>query len=329
VKPVLTIENLRVGFRQQDRIVYPVDGIHLSVCEGETLALVGESGCGKSVTSMSVMGLLQSWNNPSRAIVEGSIVYTRADGEKIRLSELHDKEFDRIRGNEIGMVFQEPMTSLNPVLTIGFQLMEVIRAHEQVSKQEAKSRAISLLEQVGIPDAANRLRSYPHQFSGGQRQRIVIAMAIACRPRLLIADEPTTALDVTIQAQVLALMKRLQEERGVAIWMVTHNLAVVAEFAHRVAVMYAGSIVEIAPVKQLFSVPGHPYTRLLLRSIPRLDSVPGERLATIPGRVPDPAHRPEGCPFAPRCPMREERCTREKPALKEREKGHFVACPLT
>lgn len=326
---VLSIKNLKVGFAKRQQIVFPVNGVDLAIGEGETLALVGESGCGKSITAMSAMGLMQSWNNSARAVIEGAITFTRANGEAVPLHQLDDEQFDRIRGNEIGMVFQEPMTSLNPVLTIGYQLSEVILAHERLSKKEALRRAAALLEQVGIPDAANRLRAYPHQFSGGQRQRIVIAMAIACRPRLLIADEPTTALDVTIQAQVLSLLQQLQREQGIAIWIITHNLSVVAQFAHRVAVMYAGYIVESGSVEQIFTRPQHPYTRLLLRSIPSLESVPGQRLASISGHVPDPANRPAGCPFAPRCPVSGPDCSLQQPELEERGQGQLVACPVT
>ncbi|MBE3596702.1 MAG: ABC transporter ATP-binding protein [Hydrogenibacillus sp.] len=304
---LLTVRDLRTYFYSNRREIKAVDGVDLHISPGETLALVGESGSGKSITSLSIMKLIPM---PPGKIVSGEILF-----EGKNLIGLSERAMNRIRGNRIAMIFQEPMTSLNPVFTIGDQLMEPILIHQTVSKAEARRRAIELLELVGFGRAEAIMKEYPHQLSGGMRQRVMIAMAMANRPALLIADEPTTALDVTIQAQILDLMRELKAKTNTAILLITHDLGVVAEMAERVAVMYAGQIVEEAPVDALFEAPKHPYTRGLLASIPRLEDE-RKRLEAIPGVVPPAYAFPPGCRFAPRCPLRTEACTRAVPTLR-------------
>jgi len=326
--PILKIADLRVEFRIEGRYVAAVQDIGLTIAPGETVALVGESGSGKSVTSLSIMGLL-----PRRVgrIASGTIVLRRRDGTEATLTGLDGEGLRRIRGNDIGMVFQEPMTSLNPVYTIGEQIAEPIRIHMGKSRRAAAGEAVRLLDRVGIPDPARRVAQYPHELSGGMRQRATIAMALACDPVLLIADEPTTALDVTIQAQILDLLAALRKERGMGILFVTHNLGVVAEIADRVAVMYAGRIVELGPVRDVFERPRHPYTAGLLRSVPRLGQASrlkaeGKPLPTIAGNVPSLAFLPGGCAFASRCAMAIDACRAEVPALLEVMPGRHSRC---
>ncbi|MER8378339.1 ABC transporter ATP-binding protein [Mesorhizobium sp. M0142] len=317
VAPILSISGLRAVFRIAGRDIAAVTDVDLTIGSGETVALVGESGSGKSVTSLSIIGLL-----PKRVghIAEGSIALRRKNGTVTELTSLDAESLRKIRGNEIGMVFQEPMASLNPVYTIGEQIAEPIRIHLGKSHREAEADAVRLLEQVGIPDPKRRARQYPHELSGGMRQRATIAMALSCDPGLLIADEPTTALDVTIQAQILDLLAELQAQRGMGILFVTHNLGVVAEIADRVAVMYAGRIVETGPVSEVFTRPRHPYTAGLMRSVPRLGEatalkIAGTPLPTIAGNVPSLALLPKGCSFAPRCPMAITACRAAVPPL--------------
>jgi peptide/nickel transport system ATP-binding protein len=317
---LIEIENLQTHFRTPDGINRAVDGVSFHVDEGETLAIVGESGCGKSVTAMSILRLIPE--PPGK--ISGSIRF--AGKELLKLS---DCEMRDIRGNDISMIFQEPMTSLNPVLTVGRQLGETLRLHEGISKRAAERRALEMIELVGIPEPRQRLRQYPHQLSGGMRQRVMIAMALACNPRLLIADEPTTALDVTIQAQILDLMKELKRRVGAAIVLITHDLGVVAEVAERVMVMYAGRKVEEAPVAQLFSTPRHPYTQGLLAAVPKLgSSLTGGagRLTEIPGLVPSLKQRIDGCIFASRCKQATDLCREFAPALERKAQRHLVAC---
>ena len=319
--PLLDIRGLRTHFFTEAGVAKAVDGLDLKVYQGEVVGLVGESGSGKSVTALSVLRLIP---NPPGRIVAGEIFFKGRDLLKLDLDGIRD-----VRGDEIGMIFQEPMTSLNPVFTIGFQLIEVYLQHLDISKEEAFNRSVEMLRLVGIEDGAARMRQYPHQFSGGQRQRIMIAMALALNPDLIIADEPTTALDVTIQAQILDLMMEIKAKRKEsAILLITHNLAVVAETCDRVAVMYGGKIQELAPVDEIFTNPLHPYTRGLLGSLPRVDGPKAERLTTIPGSVPDILDLPEGCKFTTRCPDRFEPCPDIEPALVERSPGHFVRCHL-
>jgi peptide/nickel transport system ATP-binding protein len=320
-EPLLRVENLKTHFHTRDGIVRAVDGVSFEVGAGETLAIVGESGCGKSVTSMSILRLLPM---PPARIADGRIEF---DGRN--LLELSEPEMRKVRGNAISMIFQEPMTSLNPVLTIGRQIAEALVLHRGMSQKEATARAIEMLRKVHIPEAERRITQYPHELSGGMRQRVMIAMALACGPRLLIADEPTTALDVTIQAQILELMRELHRETGAAIILITHDLGVVAEMAQRVVVMYAGRKVEEAPIEELFANPRHPYTRGLLGSMPHLgDSVneTGKRLVEIPGMVPSLRDPAPGCLFAPRCPNVIDRCTRDTPPLEQYGVGHWAAC---
>jgi peptide/nickel transport system ATP-binding protein len=319
--PLLEIRGLRTHFFTEAGVARAVDGIDLSIYPGEVVGLVGESGSGKSVTALSVLRLIP---DPPGKIVAGEILFKGRDLLKLDYDAMRN-----IRGDEISMIFQEPMTSLNPVFTIGMQVMEVYRQHERIAKQEAFNRSVEMLRLVGIPDGAERMHQYPHQFSGGQRQRIMIAIALALTPDLLIADEPTTALDVTIQAQILDLMLDMKEKlKDSAILLITHNLAVVAETCDRVAVMYGGKIQELAPVKELFTNPMHPYTRGLLGSLPRVDGPKATRLTTIPGSVPDILDLPAGCKFTTRCPDRFEPCPDIEPALVERAPGHFVRCHL-
>ncbi|HTR85303.1 MAG TPA: ABC transporter ATP-binding protein [Reyranella sp.] len=314
--PLLELKRLSVSFATDDGTVRAVDGIDLALDRGRTLGLVGESGCGKSVTSLAVMGLLP----PENSKVSGQVQFEGRDLLSVAPHELRD-----LRGARLAMIFQEPMTSLNPAYTIGNQIVEAIQRHQKLSAAEAKARAIDVLRLVHIPSPEKRFDDYPHKLSGGMRQRAMIAMALACGPQLLIADEPTTALDVTIQAQILDLMRGLRRDTGTAIILITHDLGVVAEMADDVAVMYAGQIVERAPVATLFARPEHPYTVGLLGSIPRLDEK-RERLPSIEGRVPDMAHPPEGCRFADRCPFVEPACRAEVPALREVASGHLSRC---
>jgi peptide/nickel transport system ATP-binding protein len=318
--PLLEIESLKTHFFTRDGVVRAVDGVSFVVHPGETLAVVGESGCGKSVTSLSVLRLIAS---PPGRIVAGSIRFEGRD-----LLGLSEPEMRKLRGNDISMIFQEPMTSLNPVLTIGRQIAESLVVHRGMAQAEAMARAVELLRLVEIPDPQRRIEEYPHQLSGGMRQRVMIAMALACDPRLLIADEPTTALDVTIQAQILDLMRALKDKTGAAIVLITHDLGVVAEMAQRVVVMYAGRKVEEAPVDLLFERPRHPYTRGLLSSVPRLGDAAGgrRRLAEIPGLVPSLREEMPGCAFAARCAHATERCRRETPPLEAKGAGQWVAC---
>jgi peptide/nickel transport system ATP-binding protein len=316
-EPLLEVRNLRTYFDTDRGLFRAVDGISFSVHTGRTVGLVGESGCGKSVTSLSIMGLVPS--PPAR--VEGdSIVF---EGRDVLRSSANERR--ALRGRKMSMIFQEPMTSLNPVHTVGQQIMEAIRAHVDLSPQSARDRAIQMLELVRIPSAAARFEDFPHRLSGGMRQRVMIAMALACDPALLIADEPTTALDVTIQAQILDLLRDLQQRLGMAILIITHDLGVIAEVADEVLVMYAGKIVETAPIALLFADPQHPYTIGLLGSIPRLD-IERARLATIEGTVPSSDKQPKGCRFSPRCPFADRRCQEESPPLREISSGHYVAC---
>ncbi len=327
-EPVLDIKGLRTVFRVRGSEITAVNDIDLTVAAGETLALVGESGSGKSVTSLSVMRLL---TRNIGVIAAGSIRLTTRSGAVQDLVSLDEESMRRIRGDDIGMVFQEPMSSLNPVFTIGDQIAEPIRIHRGAGRKAAMDAAVTLLESVGIPDARRRAGQYPHELSGGMRQRATIAMALACDPALLIADEPTTALDVTIQAQILDLLLKLQRERGMAMLFVTHNLGVVAEIAHRVAVMYAGRIVEEGPVGEVFRNPKHPYTMGLLASMPRLGDATrmkqaGEKLAAIPGMVPSLMNMPSGCAFAPRCKFAVDACRAGVPALEEINSQHRSRC---
>jgi peptide/nickel transport system ATP-binding protein len=317
--PLLEVRDLRTHFFTQDGVTRAVDGVSLSVMPGETLGIVGESGCGKSVTALSILRLLP---DKLARIVGGEVSF-----EGVDLLKLDEVAMREMRGNRIAMIFQEPMTSLNPVLTVGFQIAESIRIHEGASVATARERAASLLKLVKIPDAERRLDDYPHQFSGGMRQRVMIAMALACQPKLLIADEPTTALDVTIQAQILKLMVELKEKTGAAIVLITHDLGVVAETCERVAVMYAGRKVEEAPVEVLFDAPAHPYTRGLMASKPRLGTdTGGARLTELPGLVPSLREPIVGCAFAPRCSMAVDRCRQETPALRTVGARHITAC---
>jgi peptide/nickel transport system ATP-binding protein len=316
---LLQVEDLRTHFYTVDGITRAVDGVSFTVAAGETLGIVGESGCGKSVTALSILRLL-----PPRI---GRIVGGRVAFEGTNLLDLDIAAMRDIRGNRIAMIFQEPMTSLNPVLTVGSQIAEAVRIHQGASPAEARARAEEMLQLVKIPDAAKRLDDYPHQFSGGMRQRVMIAMALSCNPKLLVADEPTTALDVTVQAQILRLMLELKERTGAAVILITHALGVVAQTCQRVIVMYAGRIVETAPVEELFDRPLHPYTRGLMASIPRLGAAARQkRLTEIPGIVPDLRKPIPGCAFAPRCPLADARCAAARPDLADHGAGHAVAC---
>jgi oligopeptide/dipeptide ABC transporter ATP-binding protein len=318
---LLQVRDLKTYFKTEAGTAKAVDGVSFDIRHGEVLGLVGESGSGKSVTALSVMRLIP---DPPGQIVGGSILYKGQD-----LLRLSWEEMRKFRGNEISMIFQEPMTSLNPVFTIGRQIMEVILQHNNVSRKEAFDRSVQMLELVGIPAASARMNDYPHQFSGGMRQRVMIAIALACDPSLLIADEPTTALDVTIQAQILELMLKIKDQRkDAAILLITHNLAVVAETCHRVMVMYGGKIQEIAPVRELFKNPMHPYTKGLLASLPAVDGSRHSRLRTIPGNVPSILDLPIGCKFVTRCPERLEKCFTYEPELIEVSPGHLVRCVL-
>ena len=315
---LLEISNLTTHFFTQDGVVKAVDGITYDLEEGEVLGVVGESGCGKSVHALSIMRLVPS---PPGRTVAGEVFFEGED-----LLKMDDSEMRNIRGNRIAMVFQEPMTSLNPVLTIGRQLTETLELHQKMSKQQAKVRAAELLQTVGISDAGRRLADYPHQFSGGMRQRVMIAMALSCNPKLIIADEPTTALDVTIQAQILELMQDLARDFGTAMIIITHNLGVVARYADNVNVMYAGKIIETGSSLEIYHNPKHPYTLALLNSVPRLDASERIRLDVIEGLPPDLVNLADGCSFAPRCKYVYERCIDESPVLEDALPGHTTAC---
>lgn len=314
---LLDVKDLKIYFEKNGTVSKAVDGINFSVVEGETLGLVGESGCGKSVTSLSLMRLLPV---PPAKIAGGEIIFRGKD-----ILTLGERELRAIRGKEISMIFQEPMSSLNPVFTAGFQIGEMLSTHTRMSPREIKGRVLRLLEKVEIPAPDRAYACYPHQLSGGMRQRVMIAMAIACSPKLLIADEPTTALDVTIQAQILKLFQRLKSEFKMSLLLITHNLGMVSDLADRIAVMYAGTIVETCKTELLFEAPLHPYTQGLIKSVPTLGEKKA-RLDAIPGAVPDPSAKPSGCPFHPRCYLKGDICSRETPRLREVLPGHFAAC---
>lgn len=318
---LLEVRDLKVSFQGEDgeEPVMALAGVDLRLQHGEVVSLVGESGCGKTLTALSIMGLLPS---PPARVEGGSIRFMGRE-----LLGLGEQELQRIRGREISMIFQEPMTSLNPVFTVGHQIQEVLTVHEGISGPQAAQRVVELLQAVGMPDPEKRAHDYPHQLSGGQRQRVMIAMALACRPKLLIADEPTTALDVTIQAQILRLFKELLESGSMALLYITHDLAVVAQIAHRAVVMYCGMVLEEASVTEIFRTPAHPYTRGLMASLPAR-AKKGELLAAIPGSVPDPARRPAGCPFHPRCPLALKRCREELPGMYDFGGKHRARCPV-
>ena len=316
-KPLLEIRSLTTHFVTEDGVVRAVENVSLQINPGEILSLLGESGCGKSVTGLSILKLILS---PPGRIVNGEILF---DGRN--LLQLEEKEMERVRGNEISMIFQEPMTSLNPVFTVGDQIMEAILLHQGLDKTKARRRAIEMLDRVQSLSPETRIDAYPHQLSGGMRQRAMIAMALSCQPKLLIADEPTTALDVTIQAQVLQLLKEIQKEMGMAVMLITHDLGVVSEIADRVAVMYAGRLVEYASIQSIFGQIRHPYTKGLLDSIPQLDARM-RRLHTIPGQVPNPVDLPVGCKFHPRCYLMVEECKKEEPPLFQINGDHFSRC---
>jgi len=315
---LLEVKGLKTRFFTQDGVVQAVNGVSYVLGEGEALGIVGESGCGKSVSVLSIMRLIP---DPPGKIVGGEVMFEGRDLLKMTPDEVRD-----IRGNKIAMIFQDPMTSLNPVLTIGRQVSEALELHLGMDKKEARRRTVELLEMVGIPEAVDRVDDYPHQFSGGMRQRVMIAMGLSCNPQILIADEPTTALDVTIQAQIVDLVKRLREEIGMAVIWITHDLGVIAGFAENVIVMYAGFIVEMASVKGLYGDPRHPYTIGLLGSLPRLDAKTHEKLVSIEGLPPDLIALPEGCPFAARCDYVIDKCLEENPPLEPVGPNHYIAC---
>ena len=316
--PILEVRNLKTQFQTQDGVVKAVDDVSFYVMPGETLGVVGESGCGKSMTGLSIMRLIPS---PPGKIVAGEILFNGED-----ILRMSDDQVRSIRGNDIAMIFQDPMTSLNPVLTINRQISEALQLHMGMNKSQARERTIELLRMVGIPNAEERVDQYPHQFSGGMRQRVMIAMALSCNPKLLIADEPTTALDVTIQAQILDLMRTLQTERDTGVILVTHSMGVVAGMADRIQVMYAGHIVETASTEEIFANPRHPYTVGLLKSIPRLDAARKEKLEPIRGLPPDLIDLPDMCPFVPRCNYAREKCEQKNPPLLQVNEGHWAAC---
>jgi peptide/nickel transport system ATP-binding protein len=318
--PLLSVQDLKVFFHSDGNISRAVDGVSYEVREGETVCLVGESGCGKTVSVLAILGLVPQ---PPGEIHGGEILFKGKN-----LLTLDEETLQGLRGKEISMIFQEPMTSLNPVFTIGDQIEEAIIAHEAAERAEAHRRAIELLIDVGIPSPEERAKDYPHSLSGGQRQRVMIAMALACKPDLVIADEPTTALDVTIQDQILHLFRELKEKTHMALLYITHNLSVVAEIADRIYVMYSGTIAEVGNVEQIFRDPSHPYTMGLLASLPSR-ARKGNPLSSIPGAVPDPAYKPQGCPFNPRCPHVQESCTMEFPEMCDFGDGHFARCPIT
>jgi oligopeptide transport system ATP-binding protein len=317
-QPLLEVKNLKTQFFTQDGVVKAVDDVSFYVMPGETLGVVGESGSGKSMTGLSLMRLIP---NPPGKIVNGEILFNGSDIRK-----MSEEQVRSIRGNDIAMIFQDPMTSLNPVLTINRQISESLQLHMGMNKSQARARAVELLELVGIPNATERVDQYPHQFSGGMRQRVMIAMALSCDPKLLIADEPTTALDVTIQAQILDLMRNLQSETGAGVLLITHSMGVVAGMADRVQVMYAGHIIETADTGEMFANPRHPYTVGLMQSIPRLDASRREKLRPIRGMPPDLIDLPDMCPFTPRCNYASEKCEQKNPPLMEVKPGHYSAC---
>ena len=321
MEPLLVVENLKTYFFTGGGVVKAVDDISYDVYEGETLAIVGESGCGKSIGALSLMRLVPT---PPGRIVSGRVLFDDED-----LLTMSDEKMRNIRGNRIAMIFQEPMTSLNPVLTIGRQITESLELHLKMDKKAARNRALELLDMVGIPDPEPRLKQYPHQFSGGMRQRVMIAIAMSCNPRLLLADEPTTALDVTIQAQILELIKDLSTKHGTAVIIITHNLGVVARYADRVNVMYAGKLIERGTALDIYENPHHPYTQGLLNSVPRLDEDRKQRLESIDGMPPDLMDLPTGCAFQPRCKLAVARCLEEVPPLMPVSDGHTAACWVT
>lgn len=316
-KKILEVKNLKTYFYTDEGVIPAVDGVDFTLDEGETLAIVGESGCGKSVTSLSILRLVAF---PPGKIIDGEILYKGKN-----LLEISEKEMRSVRGNDISMIFQEPMTSLNPVFTVGKQIMESLIYHQNMSKEDAKKRAIEMIKLVGIPTPERCINNYPHQLSGGMRQRVMIAMALACNPQILIADEPTTALDVTIQAQILRLMGDLQKKTNTAIILITHDLGIVAQIAKNVMVMYAGEAVEYATVEDIFENPTHPYTIGLLKSIPKINEEQ-DKLFTIKGTVPSPKNLPKGCRFAPRCEYATDKCLNENPSLVEFKDNHKVRC---
>lgn len=315
---ILSVKDLKTYFQTEDGVVKAVDGISFELGKGETIGIVGESGSGKSVTNLSIMRLIPE---PPGKIVNGDIIFNGIDIRKLSIEDVR-----KIRGKRIAMIFQDPMTSLNPFLKISTQLMEVTELHLGHSKQEAYEHAIKMLKTVGIPDAENRINNYPHEFSGGMRQRVMIAMALSCQPELLIADEPTTALDVTIQAQILELIKNLKDEFGASVILITHDLGVVAGMTEKIIVMYAGKVFETAPTGELFSTPANPYTKGLLKSVPDPAHEQGAELYQIPGLPPDVAHLPPGCPFSPRCERAQEICVQEFPPFVQINENHFSLC---
>ncbi|MGD8386237.1 MAG: ABC transporter ATP-binding protein [Desulfobacteraceae bacterium] len=319
METLLSIEDLHVEFRGRRATARALEGVSYDVRPGETVCVVGESGCGKTVSALSILGILPV---PPARITQGHIRF-----QDLELLDLDEEALQEVRGNRISMVFQEPMTSLNPVFTIGDQIREAIQVHKKVSDEEAMDRCVSLLHDVGIPSPRDRLRDYPHQLSGGQRQRVMIAMALSCGPELLIADEPTTALDVTIQVQILKLLQEIQQQKGLSLLYITHDLGVVAQIADRIFVMYAGVITEQGSARDIFHDPRHPYTKGLLASLPAR-ARRGSPLYSVPGAVPDPAHKPDGCPFHPRCPIAEDSCRREFPELCDWGNGHVSRCPV-
>ena len=314
---LLEVKDLKTYFYTDDGIVKAVDGVNFSVESGKTIGIVGESGCGKSVTAMSILRLIP---DPPGKIVNGEVLFDGKD-----LTKVSEDELRHIRGNDISVIFQEPMTSLNPVFTVGYQIMEALMLHQKLSEEEAKKKAVEMIKLVGIPRAEKIVDEYPHQLSGGMRQRVMIAMALSCQPKLLIADEPTTALDVTIQAQILELMNELKNKLNTSIMLITHDLGVVAEMSDHVIVMYSGKVVEDAPVDELFKNPRHPYTIGLMNSIPSLIEE-GERLESIKGAVPNPLYLPKGCYFHPRCKFATDECRNGQPELREIAPGHKVSC---
>jgi len=319
MESLLEIKNLKTRFHTEDGVVKAVNGISYSMQPGEVLGVVGESGCGKSVHALSIMRLIQI---PPGEIANGEIWFDGRD-----LLTLNKREIRQVRGRDIAMVFQDPMSSLNPVYTVGFQIVEALKLHKNMKEKVALEKAEELLSLVGIPEAKKRLDNYPHQFSGGMRQRAMIAIALSCEPKLLIADEPTTALDVTIQAQIVDLVIKLQEEMGMAIMWITHDLGIVAEMVHKINVMYAGYIVERGNVRDIYKNTRHPYTMGLLGSLPSIDEAPGTKLISIPGLPPDLVNLPKGCPFYARCAYREDHCKQERPTLEETDvHDHYVAC---
>jgi len=320
-EPILSVRNLRTYFYMEEGVVKAVDGVSFDLYPNEVLGIVGETGSGKSVTVKSIMRLIK----PPGKIVDGQMIYRTKDGREIDLLKIPEKEMYKIRGSEISMVFQDPMTSLNPLYTVGDQLVETIMIHQNLDRRQAKIKAIEMLELVGIPEPEKRFNSYPFEFSGGMRQRVVIAIALSCNPAILIADEPTTALDVTIQAQILDLFRKLQQEFKTAVIFITHDLGVIASMADRIMVMYGGKQMELGSADDIFYRPMHPYTNMLLRSIPRVDKKV-EKLEPIPGQPPRMVNIPPVCPFLPRCPRRVDECRESLPDFVEMEEGHFVRC---